>query len=334
MIARAHISTESDPELSDHVHHGAVLFPTVLGLEAMAQAVAWTLGEQELGPLTIEDVALARPIVIDPDGTTIEVRTEVVEDATPRRVRAAVGTESSGFAADHFAATFVLAVPETQAEPVDLPEHPLPLIPERDLYGGLLFQGPAFQRLERVHRLDSAECVFDVRAEATASLLGDPFARDALLQATQLLVPQSLCLPVEIAALELHAPAREPGSLRARAVYEGRRDGHEHATITQVDPDGRVLERIRGMRARILETKPDNPTAEELADPGKRDTEELRRVLAEHARSLGVRAPEVALAHLSGLHELAADERHAHELPLFEQVLARASGNGDGDGAT
>lgn len=253
----------------------------------------------------------------------------------PVRVLAAIGADATGFSSDHFTAVFVLTPPEPAAEPLDLPDRPLALLPARDLYGPLLFQGPAFQRLERVHRLETAACVFDVRAETTPPetyLLGDPFARDALLQSAQLLVPQSICLPVEIAALELHTPLREAGSLHACAVYEGRSDGHEHARIMAVGPDGRVVERIRGFRARILETNPGNPTAEELADPGRRDAELLRGALAEHARALRVRAPEIAFANLGGLHDLSSEERRAREQPLFDEVLARMladRGNGE-----
>jgi enediyne polyketide synthase len=335
VVVRANVSTERDPVLADHVHRGTVLFPTVLGLEAMAQAVAWVLGERELGPLRIESIRLERPIAVEPGGTTIEVRAEVLERETaedPRRVRAAIGSEATGFAADHFSALFVLAAPEPATESVTLPERPLEVVPERDLYGALLFQGPAFRRLERVHSLDGSSCLFEVRAEAAAPeayLLGDPFARDALLQSSQLLVPQSLCLPVEIGAIELHAPAREPGALLGHAVYEGRRDGHEHARIAALDADGGVRERIVGFRARILETRPENPTAEELADPGRRDSGILRRALAEHARALRVRTPEVALSHIEGLHGRTAEERRTLEQPLFEEVIARARANGD-----
>ena len=338
VVARSEVSTERDPALADHVHRGTVLFPTVYGLEAMAQAVAWVLGEHELPPLRIENVQLARPLVVEDAGTTIEVRAEVVERTAPedrRRVRASIGCEATGFAADHFSAEFVLDAPTGATEPVDVPDRPIPLVPARDLYGPLLFHGPAFQRLERVHHLTSAECLVDVRVGRAAPgdfLLGDPIARDALLQTTQLMVPQSHCLPVEIGAIELHAVMRNPGTMLARAVYEGRADGHENARVTALDDDGRVLERIVGFKAKILETQPDQPTAEELADPSTRDAELLRRALASHAGALGVRTPEVAFARVEGMHDLSSDERHELERPLFSEVVARALSSANGGG--
>jgi hypothetical protein len=182
-----------------------------------------------------------------------------------------------------------------------------------------------------VHRLATAEGLVDVRVEDAPVedyLLGDPFARDVLLQATQLLVPQSHCLPVEIARLELHEPARTAGTLRVHMVNEGPSEGHENARIDALDPDGRVRERIVGFRARILERDSEQPTAEELADPGRRYSGVLRRALAEHARALHVRTPEVALTHLEGLHARTAEERRTLEQPLFDEVIARALGNG------
>ena len=81
-----------------------------------------------------------------------------------------------------------------------------------------------------------------------------------------------------------------------------------------LDPDGRVLERIEGYAARILERREDNPTAEELADPAGRDADRLRRELVARAAALGLDAPEVALAYLPGMHELDARERRRREL--------------------
>jgi hypothetical protein len=120
--------------------------------------------------------------------------------------------------------------------------------------------------------------------------------------------------------------------VRARAVYEGRTDGNENARVTALDEDGRVLERIVEFKARIVETQPDQPTAEELADPSRRDAEQLRQALAAHADALGVRTPEVTFARLEGMHDLSSDERHDLERPLFSEVVARALSSANGGG--
>jgi enediyne polyketide synthase len=335
-VARAHVDLESDPELVDHAPRGTILFPTVFGLEAMAQAAAYALGERELGSVRIESIRLDRPIVVDGHaGTTIEVRAEVqeqVEPGSPRQVRTAIGAEATGFAVDHFSATFVLdTIVEPASEPYDLPATPLDLRPEEDVYGWLLFHGPAFRRIEQVHRLDSTGCVFSARAtvdDADAYLLGDPFFRDALLQAPQLVVPQSICLPIEIGSIEI-ATTPAAGTELGVVVYEGKHGGHEHARVVAFDADDRVRERITGFRSRIVETRDDNPTAKELADPQDRDARLVQRELAERGLTLGVRTPEVALAHMRGLHALSADERRVLELPLFEDAVGRLLQNGN-----
>ncbi len=58
---QAHLSLEADPYLKDHVFNGSYLFPTVFGLEAMAQAVAHVTGQQDFSRVRIENIQLKRP---------------------------------------------------------------------------------------------------------------------------------------------------------------------------------------------------------------------------------------------------------------------------------
>ena len=338
VVSRARLTLERDSYLHDHVYKGSHLFPTVFGLEAMAQAAAYAAGETELGPVRIEDVELERPIVVDPaEGGEIEVRAEVLELEEPtaeRRVKTSIGTGQTGFATNHFSATFILGLDlEAPPEPVELPPDALPIRPEEDLYGRLLFQGPKFQRLRTVHRLDSGLCILVAEERETDEpfLLGDPFFRDALLHGAQLVVPQSLCLPVRIGSIEIHpAGGPVPASRVVMVVNEGRTDDFENARVVAVDEQGRVLQRLEGYRLRILERREDNPTAEAIADPAARDAELLRRELIRRARSLGVEAPEPAFAYLADLHALSAEERHELERPLFGEAVARFLANGNG----
>ncbi len=339
LVARAQLTLDRDPYLEDHVYNGSFLLPTVFGLEAMAQAAAYAAGESELGPLRIEDVWLERPIVVDPArGAQIEVRAEVLErepGSAERRVRASIGVESTGFARDHFSAVFVLGV-ETEAptERVELPEAPLDVDPQQDLYSWLLFQGPRFQRLRRIHSLDERRCVFTAETrpdpEGGPFLLGDPYVRDSLLQAPQVIVPQDICLPYSIASIELYRLDGQAGERLSVGIKELQDEKQIEGQVFAVDEEGRVVERLSGYRARILEHRDDNPTADEIADPGARDDELLRRELASRAETLGVTTPEVALAYLPGMHALSREERHERELPLFAETVSRYLKNGGG----
>ncbi|MCK5505130.1 MAG: SDR family NAD(P)-dependent oxidoreductase, partial [Thermodesulfovibrionia bacterium] len=55
VVARAHLNIERDFYVKDHIWRGTYLFPTVFGLEAMAQAVAYVTGESTLDSIRIED---------------------------------------------------------------------------------------------------------------------------------------------------------------------------------------------------------------------------------------------------------------------------------------
>ena len=64
LVARTHLDLDRDPYLADHQYKGSYLFPTVFGLEAMAQAVSYVLGRSELPALSIQEVRLQRPLLV------------------------------------------------------------------------------------------------------------------------------------------------------------------------------------------------------------------------------------------------------------------------------
>jgi enediyne polyketide synthase len=336
-VARARLTLERDDYVRDHVWKGSPLLPTVFGLEAMAQAAAHVTGIHELDRVTIRDVRLERPIVVDPEhGIEIELRAEVVEREAASdafRVRVSIATAQTQFARAHFSAELELGgASDSPVEPLDAPATTLAIDPERDLYSWLLFQGPRFHRIRALHSLDSEHCQFvaDAESQEERYVLGDPFFRDALLQAGQLLVPQQLCLPVRIDRIELYPARAAAGSRVALAFDKREEDGHIDVRVVAVDAGGRVVERLEGYRSRILERRDDHPTAEEIADPAARDAALLRRELAEAAQRFGVQAPELSLAYLPGLHALTREKRREAELPLFEEAVARVLAGGGG----
>jgi hypothetical protein len=342
VLCRVHLSLERDLYVEDHVYEGSYLFPTVFGLEAMAQAVSYATGEGEFGALRLEDIRLERPIVVDPEkGVDIEIQAEVFEkdsEDAVRRVRAGIRTEQTGFATDHFSATFVLH-PNSDApkECVEVAETPLDIQPRQDLYGGVLFQGPRFQRLQQIYTLDATRCVFRTEIQEPLAgkesfsddtsqivLLGDPFFRDALLQVAQLCVTPDICLPVFIDSIELFRPHRDAsGSHIGVLVIHGQDEQQYNCTVFAVDEDGRVVERLNGYRAQIVKRLSDGPTAEELADPSQRDEQKLQSELVRRAEALSVTIPHVALTYLPGLHTLSREERHQHELPILRRAVSQ-----------
>ena len=185
LVTRSHLTLERDPYLADHRYKGSYLFPTVFGLEAMAQAVAHVLDRNELPSLSLHEVRLRKPLLIDPNrGLGIEVAARVTEDESEgTAVQVAIRSEQTGFASDHFAARFVLGS-RLDRMPGDRRARSATTSIEtaRDLYGPILFQGPRFQRISSVSALDSDQCAF-VASESPEStfVLGDPYLRDACL---------------------------------------------------------------------------------------------------------------------------------------------------------
>ncbi|MBE9048954.1 SDR family NAD(P)-dependent oxidoreductase [Nostocales cyanobacterium LEGE 11386] len=342
IVARTHLSLERDSYVKDHIYKGSYLFPTVFGLEAMAQAVAYATGLTQLDALRIEDIRLERPIVVDPEnGIDIEIRAEVLERESVndfRKVRAEIRTERTGFAMAHFAATFVFDQQhEAPKEQIKLPPAPLDIDPQQDLYGWLLFQGPRFQRIQQVYSLNSKKFVFRTQKGVPAVtgeekfdrasgpfLLGDPYYRDSLLQAVQPVVPQDICLPIRINSIQVYqTDSNISGSCIGVVNLHGRQGRQYNSTVFAVDEAGRIIEKLDGYHLQILEHRENHPTAEDLADPTQRDEQLLRRELNNRAKALQMTVPEASLAQLPGLHALSAAERRQREIPVFSKTVGK-----------
>jgi phytoene dehydrogenase-like protein/phosphopantetheinyl transferase/acyl-CoA thioesterase FadM len=77
-----------------------------------------------------------------------------------------------------------------------------------------------------------------------------------------------------------------------------------------------------------MEHHDDYPTAEEIADPGKRDDNIICGEFERRASQLALRMPEISSAHLPGIHRSTKTERHKQELPLLEETVGRALKSG------
>jgi hypothetical protein len=143
-----------------------------------------------------------------------------------------------------------------------------------------------------------------------------------LLQAGQLTIPRELCLPVRIDRIERFRGAEAGPGRRFVFAPSKVRDGREYiAEIFTTDEQGRLTERLTGYRLRILEERPQNPTAEELAHPEGRDERLVREAVGRALAVFDRRGPSLALADLPGLHALPRSERHDREGGLVERAV-------------
>jgi enediyne polyketide synthase len=262
LVTQTELNAGTDLYLADHLIDGSFLFPAVFGMEAMAQVAAAATGWSTLP--VIEQAEFARPIVVPPDAsTTIRVAATVVDDDT---VAVAIRSAETGFAAEHFRAMLRFTGARAPAGPPgqvgdDLP--PVPLAPDPDLYGGLLFQGRRFQRLRRYHRAAARHVDADVEALAVGDwfagylpstlLLGDPGLRDALMHGNQVCVPDATLLPSGIERVYPGgAGLADAGELRYCATERGR-DGDSYIyDIALRTHAGEVVERWEGLCLRAV----------------------------------------------------------------------------------
>lgn len=351
VVFGAHLSLETDPYLRDHYFQGSYLFPTVFGLEAMAQAASYLCGRwSALKRIRLRDVKLLRPITVDPEsGADIEIRAVLAEANRGGEavVQASIIKKGAGIAADFFSAALVFGgTDDAPPEIIDHGERPLPLNPQSDLYRpSLLFQGPRFQGIEAVWEIEDngektphatltarvmpearrTRAAFATR-QSTRWCLADPFFTDTLLQSAALLVPQDTSLPVSIGRMDLF-PAffTAESSATVRSELVGREERDLIYRVTAVGDDGTVRAVLQDYRLRILQHHEDNPRATDLVFPERRDHQIIDHALADACRRLSVTAPLMALACLPGIHDHAKPDRRQMERPILERLLSTAS---------
>jgi enediyne polyketide synthase len=267
LICDAELSAATDPYLADHLLDGDLLFPAVLGMEAMAQVAGAVSGHD--GTPVLEGAEFLRPIAAPPDGsTTIRVAALVRDEAC---VDAVIRSAETGYGADHFRATFRYG--DTGAPPPAGDEEsaakqaalePVPVDPAGELYGSLLFQGERFQRLGAYRRMLARECVADIGNQTPAPwfaeylpqrlTLADPGTRDAMMHSIQCCVPNAVLLPASLDRLWLADPDTAGGLDQVVLhAYERSQDGDRYVYDVDVrGPDNTLLERWEGLHLQAV----------------------------------------------------------------------------------
>ncbi|MEU8639224.1 type I polyketide synthase [Amycolatopsis sp. NPDC048633] len=261
LITEADLSDGADPYLTDHLLDGQLLFPAVLGMEAMTQAAAATL--DRTGTPVLSDVEFLRPIIVSPGGSTTVRLATLARDADT--VDVVIRSDETGFSADHFRARLSFARPaelgEKAARDVALP--PVPVEPISELYGSVLFQGKRFQRVLGYRRASARHAVAEIATSADFSwfapflpqerLLADPGTRDAMMHAIQCCVPDATLLPQGIEKLYLAEPGRQHDEYVLLDAKERSQDGDSYVYDLDVrNPDGTLVERWEGLKLRAV----------------------------------------------------------------------------------
>ncbi|MBM7774512.1 enediyne polyketide synthase [Actinokineospora baliensis] len=261
LVTEADLASGSDPYLDDHLLDGDLLMPAVLGMEAMAQ-IAGVLTGHDTAPL-LRDVVFARPIAVRPgSSTTIRIAALVTGPGT---VEVVIRCAETGYGADHFRAT--LHYPRPEPDIIDDRRAPglpvIPVDPITELYGGLLFQGKRFQRLQAYRLAGARRAVAEIAAGTQPSwfapflpqtqVLADPGTRDTAMHAIQACVPDATLLPQRVDRLYLaHRDTQDVDYVVLDAV-ERAQDGDSYTyDLDLCAPDGTLVERWEGLVLRAV----------------------------------------------------------------------------------
>src|SRR5262249_38287221 len=125
LVVETDLADGSDPYLSDHLLDGDLLFPAVLGMEAMTQVATAVSGHG--APPVVENAEFLRPVVVARGGSTTVRLAALVRPGNA--VDVVIRSAETGYAADHFRATLRFPRPELVAEPGADQAHGLPAIP-------------------------------------------------------------------------------------------------------------------------------------------------------------------------------------------------------------
>ena len=335
--ARAVLTLDKDPYLKDHVYKGTCLFPTVFGVEAMAQAVSSVMGISEFDSLQIENILLNYPITVDPDESTeIHIRALIQDKPDNRgeiRVNAGITVAQTGFLKNHFEAAFVFHVPKSVEKYYgNIPENILDIKPLEDLYGHMLFQGSLFQRIKAIRSLNDKQCIFDSEMEITSQnsetsdgklIAGDPFFRDTLLQSVQIILPDLVALPVEIEKWEISRGSHVKGTHHVVVDLVQRGDDVITSDVTVIDTDGRIVEKLHGYKVKIVEKIQNAPQVNDLILPDDWDESYINNRLQYYCQKINETPPLIALKHQSGFHEMDKTGRHRIEKDLFRKAIQK-----------
>lgn len=335
LITRTQLSVEKDLYLVDHNFKDSYLFPTVFGLEAMAEAAAYLTGKNKLEtPLEIRNIELERPIVVDPEkGLIIQIKAE--KSQTSEVVKASISTEHSNFTLTHFSCEFDLtAIPKIDVATPPFTTVPLTIDPKTELYGSILFQGERFQRINEVYDLTEKDTLFTSEAKtdeenqnlayapavATPFILGDPFFRDTMLQSIQLIVPKHICLPINIKNIVINK-LNSKSNLKINSRLFEKNDESLLGNVSSYGNNNELEEAILDYKLNVIEIVDERPSIEEILSPGKNYERIVNTEIKKYCEILKVEQPIFAFKYIPKINSLKKEERHKFELELFQELI-------------
>ncbi|HTZ26865.1 MAG TPA: SDR family NAD(P)-dependent oxidoreductase [Streptosporangiaceae bacterium] len=259
LVCDARLTLRTDPYLSDHRIDGIPVLPAAMALEAMAEVVA-ALAGRPMRRLT--GVSMNAPVVVPAGSGDAHALIRIAALAAGSTVTAVLRCAESGFATDHFRATFhsadtarttLRSLAARMPELDEMPADDSGIIDGTELYEEICFQSGQFRRAALLPEVTSRSCralvsggdpepwfgYLDGVAD-TSLVLGSAGLNDAAWHVLQACVPHRRLLPsgcdavtfsgnVADGAVEIRAVEIGAAGIRAPAVPEQRLAGQAGA---------------------------------------------------------------------------------------------------------
>lgn len=256
LVCDARLSLRTDPYLADYRLYGMPVLPAAMALEAMAQ-VAAALAGRPLRQLT--EVSMDAPVIVPAHDGDAHTLIRICALAGSGTVTVVLRCAESGFATDHFRATFRLAGDAADAAPLslaacmpeldELPASHSGIVDGTEMYGPFCFQSGRFRRAALLPEVTAHSCRALVSgggdglpwfsgpagAPGAPLLLGSPGLNDATWHVLQACVPHRRLLPAGCEAVAFSGREAD-GAVEIRAVEI--RAGSESAAQQGTGPSG------------------------------------------------------------------------------------------------
>lgn len=337
IVSKVLLNKERDLYLNHHIFDNKTIFPTVFGLEAMAQNVSYLTGIDDFSGVEINNLKLSIPIIADNEkGVNVKIHAiaeERLTTGTPLKVNVKIFAENTNYGREHFSAEFVLKKEKKIKEKkmdILIPDAPYELIPKYDLYNWLFFHGPLFQRIDKVYMLEPDEIIVSSVVKPKAEfemewyngelphrlLLGDPFLRDSGLQAGQLGIPKEISLPVEIQSIEINKLCTSQYFVHVKKTYSEKDImlGEVHI----IDNEGNILEKYGSYKSQIISRRDENPAIEQLRDIQGLYSHFLQSHLETFRDRIKTHESELKIFRVPNVSLLEKEERHRLEKEIFK----------------
>ncbi|BBM84392.1 type I polyketide synthase [Candidatus Uabimicrobium amorphum] len=266
LSAQYTLDVQHDEYLNDHIFDGKKLFPTVFGLEAMAQGVEY-LWQQNIAHIRFSDVKLTYPIVVN---HKLNIRIDI-KRKNNKIFNCCIRCEDSNYDVVHFSAT-VIVNNGMKNNFAQIPQQRY-IEDAKKLYGPILFQGTLFQQIEQVCDLSRQQCTAKIANGPHSDkwychhenfTLGNPYQRDALLQMGQLIITPALGLPIAIDKIDIDL--KNSNRVYAQTQLRGQEQNNVMGDVVVSDATGNVVEELRGYQIRIVQQQTQMPYPEKLAE--------------------------------------------------------------------